>query len=396
MANKLIYSLVVPDQAQILDSDDRRREISSEGTLGDGQPSVTSISPEAETRKIQAQYIGQFAELSATEIRELFSASGISVVPYSSTDSSSLLEEGYYTLRESRNQPTRPSERRAQEFEGQLTKVGTRRSHWRTAETAPTTETNPFGTDSNQYLGLSTRAEKVQWYGRTTGTIEDATAVETRQGEHDELKIYDAQNSSISDPTLIYRIDYRQEWPTDPRVWDDRNQSKTLEVTTSGDTVGSATVGSAAVSETRDAVQWQRVFATDHEYVGTPVFENDLLRLEMAEGDRIYAYEWNDTDTVYEVIQLGNSPWRLFDLDTLRIGTERIDAQLEFKDETGSTKHNLNMSLKRGWDTVLFTVPQNEDPAPQGLIDRLKPIAATTQEDPGEVGDVIKRSEVDR
>jgi hypothetical protein len=397
MTEKILYALALPESSQAIDSNNRRRQIASEGTLGPGQPAVTPISPEAETRTLSVAFYSRFAELSARELAELWSSDAIDSVPYTSNDSDTILEEGYYSLERAENRPSTATERRSQEFRGEFTRIGTRRTHWRAVKTAPTTEDNPFGAGSRQRVGISTRADKVRWFDETGGAIEDATAVDSVDGEHDIIQIYDIQDTSIDQPTLIFELDYRLEWPTDCRVWDDRGVQKYATTTGGGATVGSATVGSATVGSTTTALQWQRVFATDHEYVGNPTVENDILRVELAEDvGRIRVYEWNPSTTSYESVALGTSPWRLYDADLTRIGLGRIDAQIEFEDLNTGATHNLNMSLKRGYESILWTVPENEDPAPQGLIDRLSPIAGTSQEDPAAVTDVIKRSEVRR
>lgn len=399
MPERQLYVLAVPESAQIRNREGRRRNISTQGTVdASDTPAVEPIASDAETRTLDAQFLGAFAELTAAEFRELFTASGFGVVPYTRTGEAIDIEDGYYSLEQADRQPSTATTRRAQEFRGTLRKVGTKRSHWRSLATAPTTEDNPFGSASTEQVGISDRATKVRWFDEVDGSLENASATTTRTGEHDDIAIYDATDPSIADPTLIYRLDYRHEWRVDCRVFDDRDADRLSTQTDSGDTVGSATVGSATVSSSTEALQWQRVFATDHDYRGLPVLENDILRLRFDEPrQRLEAYRWNADDKHYDAIQLGTSSWRLYDLDVRRIGPGRVDAQVEFENTSSAgTTHNLNLSLKRGYRDGLWLNPDNEGSVPSALTDRLDPIAHDSDQDPGGVADVVERAKTDR
>jgi hypothetical protein len=161
--------------------------------------------------------------------------------------------------------------------------------------------------------------------------------------------------------------------------------------------VGSSTVGDATVTDTvttEVASQWQRVYVTDHDWRGDIVLETDRLRLTIDQPeDTLRAYRWSDGQ--YELVQLGASDWRLFDVDITTIGLARIEAQFEFERQADGTRHNLNATLVRGLDDVVWTEPVNEDSTPQGLIDRLAPIA-TAADALAPTGDVVRRGDVDR
>jgi len=182
-------------------------------------------------------------------------------------------------------------------------------------------------------------------------------------------------------------------------LWDDYNREKVYRVESDGDTVGSATVGSATVNDADTLVesQWQRVYLTDHEWQGNIVLESDRLRLVIDQPkDDLRAYRYNADEGQYNLVQLGASDWRLFDVDITSIGLATIEAQLEFEGLTSGATHNLNLSLIRGLEDAVWSVPSNEDSTPQGLIDRLDPIAATTDTVAVPEQDVVKRTEVDR
>jgi len=398
MTDRLLYNLAVPETAQADQRQQQAQQLLSEGILGSGPAAVEAISADAGSRTLVGQVSGPLAPLTADEFEELFGAGGIEVVPYFQRGPDTGSEDGYYALENVDVKPEHPADERIQRFDGSLERRGSRRSHRRSLLTNPTTEDNPFGSASTEEIGIPARASKVQWYNSADGSLEAATVQRTESGEHDDVDVYDATEPSFSAPTLVYDVAYRHEWPVDVRVWDTYGRSKYRESVVDSTTVGTASVNSSMVSETREAVQWQRVFTSDHDYRSTPVLENDLLRLEFDEpGQKLRAYRWDDAEELYDRVQLGQSSWRLFDLDITRIGVERIDGQAEFEDTSNpGTTHNLNFSLKRGYTDALWLNPDNEGSIPGGLKTRLDPIAHDSDQDPAAIADVIERTELDR
>lgn len=396
MADKYLYNLVIPEGAQLTQTQRQVRQLLSQGTLSPGTAAVESITADAGTKTLTGRVTGEYAELTAAEFEELFSQDDIEVVAFYAPGTDATHEDRYVALKDVSTEPAHPFETRVQRFDGSLTKVGTRASHRRALRANPTTESNPFGSDTTAEVGIPARASKVQWYDPNDASLTDATVQRTVTGEHDDIAIYDAAAPSISRPVLVYDVAYRHEWPVDVRVWDDRNGQKLAEegggdgATVGSDTVGSATVGNSPTT----AVRWQRVFSADHDYQGTPIVETDRLRVEFDAPQKLRAYRWDAGEEDYARVQLGATAWRLTDANIRRIGVERIDGQCKFS--SGSSSHNLNVSLKRGYEDALWLNPDNEGSVPQGLIDRLDPIAATSDEDPAAVADVIERNEVDR
>ena len=401
MSDRLLYNLTVPQSAQLSQSQRQRRELLAQGVLSSGPAQVESISADASTRSLVGRARGRFADLIAREFEELFGNSAIQAVPYFERGADTGDVDGYYALENVSTEPAHPVEPRVQRFDGSLTKQGTRRSHLRIVRTASTTESNPFGSASTEEIGIPTRARTegripVRWYNESDGSLEAATVQRTVTGEHDDIDILDATEPSFDSPTLLYDVAYRHEWPVDVRVWDDRDGPKVYR----GDgaaTVGNATVGDATVNGDTEAVRWQRVFATEHDYSGIPIVENDRLRLEWDEGYALRAYRWDTGTQGYDRVSLGSTDWRLLDVNIRRIGVERVDGQAEFRDEANpSTTHNLNWSSKRGYDDILWLNPDNEGSVPADLVTRLDPIAHDSGQDPAAVANVLERTEVDR
>lgn len=398
MSDRLLYNLAIPDQTQLSQSQQQIRQLLAQGTLGAGPGAVEDISGDPQTQTLAGRVVGRHAELTASEFEELFSNGSIRAAPYFERGATTSREDRYVALEDATVEPAHPTDRRAQRFDGNLRTRGTRRSHWRTVETNPTTETNPFGSATTEEVGIPARARRARWYNRDDGSLESATEQRVVAGEHDGVSIYDATEPSFDDPTLIYDVAYRHEWPVDCRVWDDYDRAKSDSGPSSSATVGSATVGSTTAGSTPEAVQWQRVFSPQHDYTGQPVIENDILRLRPDEaGEKLRAYRWNDADEHYDRVQLGMTGWRLIDWHTRRIGVERIDGQAEFEDKSSpGTTHNVDWSLKRGYTDALITQPANAGAIPAGLQTRLGPIAHDSDQDPAAVADLIERSVVDR
>lgn len=401
MTDRLLYALAIPDGAQLQSRAQLRRRLSEQGRLSGGRPAVNTISLQPGERLLSGYYADRYAALSASEVEELADAGGIDAVPFADRTSDEPLD-GYYQLKDAQVEQSAPARTdRVRRFDVTLTQEGTRRDQLRAVEAEPQTVTNPFGSGGTQEIAISLRAERVKWYDSQGGTIEDATVQRRVDGEHDELVVYDTSEPSFSSPTLIYDIDYRDEWPTDVRVWDDYNREKTATLQGDGDpaTVGTATVGNATVAESRTVEStWQRVFSTGHNFVGRPVLESERLRLvaDVGDDDPLLAYRWNEGDQNWDIVDLGVSNWRLRDVDITHIGLSRIEAQLEFRDTSGSSRYNINVALGRGDDESLFTEPENEGSAPSGLVDRLDPIAKTTDTDTAERASLVDREEVNR
>jgi len=397
MTDTLLHAVAIPNDSQTSTSAQRGKKLAKKGVLQSDVPSTETVSAQPGQRRISGQIRGQFAVIHARMIEELLSSS-IAVVPYAGDDERTDID-GYYAPEDVQRSPLDPREDRLQQFDGILTPKGTRRSHWRAIRTNTQPVNNPFGSAATPEVGLTIRARKVRWFNDTDGTLESASPVRTVDGEHDQLNIYDATEPSFDSPTLIYDIAYTDEYPTDCTVWDTFGRPKVYRESDDGDTVGSAAVGTATVSS--DAVvvesQWQRVYVTDHEWRGDIVLETDRLRLTIEQPeDVLHAYRYSPSDDQYTTVQLGQSDWRLFDIDLTGIGLASIDAQLEFENEASGERYNLNLSLIRGLDNGIWTVPSNEGGAPQGLIDRLDPIAAATDSAVVPEQDVLKRTEVDR
>jgi hypothetical protein len=393
-----LYALPLP-KSRGRNGSSTKQQLAKLGTLGGGLPAVSQVSTGARDGTLSGVYNGKFANLFANEIEELASGS-ISSVPLFDTAAAAQFR-GYYNIESAKTNPTDPRVGEyQQEYDLEITKKGTQRSQWRAVRTNTQPADNPFGSGSTPEFGLTVRARKVRWFDNDSGSLAEATSQRRVEGEHGDLFIYDASEPSFDSPVLIYDVDYEDEYPTDCVAWDTFNRPKVYVDGDDGATVGSTTVGDATVGGSSTvASQWQRVFSTDHDWRGDIVLETDRLRLTVDQPeDVLRAYRYNPGDGQYNIVQLGTSDWRLYDIDLTDVGLGRLEAQLEFYDTTApSTRYNLDATLIRGLDDVVWTVPINEGTTPSGLIDRLDPIAATTDDVAKPTADLVEREDdVDR
>lgn len=379
-----------------------QRRQARQGVLQD-IPQVRAIATEPGTRQLTGDFSGQYAELMAVEMQELIAAPNIDTVPYFVTGEARDWQ-GYYAPSEFREGDRRdPRLAGVHRFDGRLTLEGTRRSHLRSVRVTPTTETNPFGSASTEQVWLHGRASDVRWVSNEEDTVESATVQATQPAEHSiDVDRYDVTEPSFSGTddtyTLVYDLPYAREWEADPRVWDTYGNAKEALSSYSGDTVGTDThVGTATVGdERRVSPAWARVFSSSHDYVGERVIENGRLRLEPRPGESVLrAYQWDDADSIYAIVQLGNTDWRLQEWDVTRIGLERVVSRTKWQDTGGSSTFELVCEVVRGNDTAVFYEPENvTGSTPADLVTRLNPIAHDSDQVLGEGAGIFERSSV--
>jgi len=398
MPDRLLYATPIPRDAQTGAEADRRRQLSKQGRLQQDVPQVTGISSEAGEERITGWARGKLAPLTAGELNELFQASNL-IVPYFARDERTNAD-GYYQPEAATVRPEDPRELRVQRFDGQLTKVGSRRSHWRAVATTVTAADNPFGGGGATEIAISARASNVRWYDADgAGGLEDATEQRRETGEHALFSVYDVAEPSFDNPWLLYSLAYEHEARADVQVWDDYGRAKESVETENAPAVESATVGDSLGTTTVVPSRWQRVYATDHDYServsARPIIESDRLRFRPDEArGRLIVYRWNVTDEHWDLVQLGASDWHLLEWDIRLIDLSRVASLVTFQNVSTGATHDLWVAVRRGLADALIINPENESSVPSGLVDRLDPVASDAANDPGERADVLAKSEV--
>jgi hypothetical protein len=377
MVEKNIHNIRLSADSVTRSESSLRQQLSALGILGEDTQAVEQTGLDSDEQRLEATYKGAYAQKQATELKELVASAGFDSVAFYAVNGSSP-EDGYYALESRDIAPAHPREPRIQTAAVRITPKGKRGSKYRVVETNLDQLQNDFGTGTTAYVGVPASATNARWYRPSTGAREDATLVATRSSQLGDVAVYDAQDSSYDHPTLIFDVDYGEEWPTQTRVWDDRGHADKLDA--NGD------------------VQWAKVYATDHDATGLLLVDNGLLRLTFnVGGNTLFAEEWDDSAGAWSTVTLGSSDWELFDVDLTRIGQGRVTAQVEFRDPTQSPTayFALDMRLGRGATDAQWTVPPGESGStPSGLITRLDPIASSSVISPTETWSLVDRSEV--
>ncbi|GAA0200284.1 hypothetical protein ACFFQF_00945 [Haladaptatus pallidirubidus] len=395
-----LYNLVIPGDSQTGASGSAARNIQSGSIPGEDVAAVQSVAVEPEDRSITGQFRARFADEMAAEIKELFNAASFGAVPFTHVDTAHRPEHGYYTLRDVTVEPIEARADGLYRIDGDLVRQGTATSHYRAVRTNPGSIDNPFGGNPGEIIAIPEMARDVMWIDERGGQRKDAGPVARREGEYCTHVLYDSQYPPWTKPTLVYKIDYHQEPRGDCRVWDDHNREKVLyeEPPGDGSSVGDAIVGSATVGSgrrVRVASTWQRVFRTDHDFDGRIIVESGSLRLIPDEvNGKLRAFRWNSMTSHWDLLQLGMSPWRLKTFNLSRIGPERVEAMVDFRNQETNDLYRLDMMLRRGLGLAQWTKPNNASPTPDGLVDRLAPIARPSGRDSREVQTLIRDSNI--
>lgn len=408
MVRRLLYVLAVPDDAQMNDQSQQRRKISKEGVVSGGQAPVEDISLSPNERTLKGSYRGKHAEDMAEEFEELFRADAIKSVPFYglSLDGTRerLPEDGYYALEDVTIGPADPRDETRSVFnwDGILIHKGSKKTHWRAVKTNTTdiSADNPFSATGNgAKVYVPTTATKERWFDESDGSISSVGSNRTVvSGEFIDV-VETSVPSGMTTPILIYEMPYEDEGKGDTKVWDNRNRDKDPITRVSTATL----VGDATVSGEDEGVTntWPRVFDPSHEFDGDIVVENGVARLVFDEPNQdATAYQYDAANDVYSEVAWGDesdgTDWQLFDVDLIRTGDDRVNAQILWEEQGDGSLAAVDFSLKRGFDTPVWTIPANEAGLPTGLKDKLGTFASPLEVDPVAEKTLVKREDVRR
>jgi len=376
MTTRRLYNIGISSRSQTRGEQRARQQLAQQGILNEDSGAVTNVASDPDEEQLSLEFAGAYAEQMIAELRELASASGIDAVPYFGVEQQTPAD-GYYSISTSNAGRRDPRFEEVEFFDGTLARHGTIENRRRAVQTDISQPDHPFGNSQSAYVGIPATATNVRWFDSKPGDVEDATVVGTRSAEFGDVDVYDAEASSFENPELVYRLDYDQEGRVDPRVWD--------------------TYGFDTKQDDDDAVRWQTVFSTAHDYVGDAVLENGLVRLTYdRSAPSLTVEEWDDSSGAWTSVAQGDSDWEVFDVDVRGIGLSSITAVVEFRDSTASPTeyYKLSMDLKRGWESPLWSEIDGEGGTPTGLADLLEPVASESAFDPGEDQGLRKRSEL--
>jgi len=387
---KWIYSQPIPEWAPNRTDAKTQREASLQTAL-QGNATAESVGLQPGTGTLKGSYVGEDADWLALELRELADAPDIEAVPVHD-DAGDPGFEGYYVLDSVDAGPPQPqAQARLQGYTIEFRKTGTRRTRWRSVATSKDSRSNDFGSDQVTEIAVPAQASQVRWWDGDAD-LEYPMPTETRTSEHRDLEVYDVDAAAFDDPTLLFSIPYSEEGRADCVVWDERGLGDKL----GGDAYGQSGYGEGGYGEGSSAVDWGRVFAPAHEFVGKVVLSSRRLRLTIDDtAGSITAEQWDEGLNTWTDVSLGSSSWEPVDVDIRTISPARLKARILFSD--GSSRYPLDAILSRGGDKVLFArTPNATSETPQGLIDLLDPIAATTIYDAQASQGLVAREDVEQ
>lgn len=374
MSDQYLYRLGVPEQSQTRTQSQLQRQLSRLAGL-DGASTVEDLGVDPGDRVLEGQYRGRYAGIMAQEMEELFGAD-YGPVPFYAPDGSPV--DGYFELSNINVGRFDPRSGGVHEFDGVLTKEGTRESHRRALRCRPQeVHRNDYGNTKEALVAVPSSASRRVWYQRETQqrepvTVASSVDVEGADGAMS-VDLVDAYAVGLSAPfELVYDVDYETSGAVDVVLWDDHDRAKYDE-----DGVNS----------------WQWVFSPSHEYAGVPVVDTGRLRLRLDTSGGLTAMEYRtegygakgygtlaygDAVGDWTSMSLPSSDWELWDVDITTITPVKIQAQVVFRDPTQSPpgEYALDLVARRGRDRVHWLVPSSvDDVTPTGLQSLLDPIA---------------------
>ena len=340
-----------------------------------GRATTTGLSSEVPQWSIDAGFDSPRASQQARELLELVGSLEQQPLPISDVPSGAA---GYWIATSATREPRRdatPRQNASERVSFDLSLVGTRQTHLRAVETAPS-QPDPgheFGTETDALVGLPAAARQVEAVDATTAPEQRAQPdpVETRSAEHGDVDCYDLDAIDIDAPVLLYDLAYERQGDVDVGVWDDDDSSEAQ----------------------------LRVYDTAHEFSGSAVFENGLLRVrfEADDGDvaALEAEEYEAAAEAWVDMSLPETDWEPLDVELTRIGRARVAGRVTFEavagDEEGDVA-TVGLHLDRGAERVWVREVAGSIPA--GVETLLEPIAAETVVDTDVSQTIVSRREV--
>lgn len=377
MSVRRLYTVTVPENAlqQRSGQAQQRQELAKlTGLSGDG--SVTQVGSNPGEFDVEGQFRGTDAEMMAAEVSELAGSDAISSVAFYDPDTD-VAAAGYYTVEQIQNRRFRPQRPEVASFQIRLAREGTRDSHLRYIRTNNRDVTHDFGSDATERINIPDTATKVRWIAEDKSATTPATSVGTTAAEFGTIAQYDPTNApaAYDSAGIVYQLPYSDSGNVDAAVFDTRRLSEFV----NGD------------------FKWQQVFQSSHEFSGSVVLENGVVRLTIDEStNSLTAEEWDSGTSAWVSRSLGvTGGWQVIDVDVIDANPARVYAQLEFEDTDDSSRYSLDAFLHRGWPNVQFAVPASlSGPIPADLVTYLDPVASPRYVDARETKAILDREVV--
>jgi len=389
--------------------------IEQAGLLEEGGVAVENVATENVDLVVEGQY--RFGKLLsskvADELDSLSESTYVALALYDPSASSLGRARGYYELEDADVRPAKPNVEHVFEYTLTLTQAGTKESDWRATAIALQDVDGLHGSDYPVRIAIPASATSVQWYTQAAGAT-PASPTDTVTAEFGDLARYDPTDAPSDTATLTYELPFADDGPTDVRVYDTRQRLKFAATVADG-----------------DVNVWTHAYHTGYQFDGAPVIDTGRLRLYLGDNpndddltartvasgetdtvasgtvesdttltvesggtfvvesgglhtlsgairDDIVAERWQPSTERWANVSFDDSnPWQITAWDFAAIGRANVQVQLTLSDGSGTAR--VNGLIERGADGVIWTTPENADPAPSGVVDLLAPAARDAQ-----------------
>jgi hypothetical protein len=378
-----LYHTELPDADMQSAESSVGAQIAQTGLFGTGGVATERIGTESVDLVISGQwrYGERFTTKAARELESLGSSS-YEALPLYEVGDTKHRKRGYYDVESVDVNPSQENGKDVFEFTVGLRERGTKQTHWRAVTTAPESINTGLASDlgTGDLIGVPAESGKTKWFDAAAGK-ESATVDSTVSAEYGDVDLFDPEEPSFDNPTLLYEVGYDREGPVDVRVWDTREYSdKFWSITING--------------ETTRAAQWSHIYNTGSGVSGIPVVDNGLLRLQFDEPTGVLeASQWDDANSTWGSVSLDHSQYTLLDADLERIGPALVEIYCEFEHTDGGIDTCV-LGVHRGNSDAVARLAPNETSIASDLQALLDPIASDQPRDPRPAQTVRARSEV--
>lgn len=379
-----LYTIPIAARASDITTDQIRQGVSEEGLLERDTAAVDQIALDDATHRVTGRFDwGPLLSTRAGREIQSLGESSFGAVPLFGDDLDERVSgPGYYQVGDSEAAPAFEGFDSVWEYDVSLTKVGTQETEWRAVRTKRQDANNPqdlsfvdpeLNIDADPELYLDAEASKVAWFSPRDGK-EPATPVDTVETEFSTVAKYDAENTTIDDPELLYELPFDREGRADVVLWDDRDRVKTQ------------SFGG------KDVTVWEHVFHTGWQREGSFVVSNGRFRVRFNEAaGEIEAEEWSAADG-WEDRTVSDEGWGLVDATPESINAAAVTLYVEFSD--GDETVPLHATLERGVARVLWREPEGVS-TPESLQDQLESVSILWDETLTPTQTTRSRSEVE-
>lgn len=337
-----LYVTPLPDSQATSADEGVRAQIQQSGLLQQGGTATEKIASEDIDLVVDGKFDfgAKFSRKIADEIESLGESEYAGVPLFTPNAPDSGRNSGYYEVEQVDVSPSHPVNQDAFEYTVGLKFTGTREEMWTSVETTIEDVETGLATGSNSPIGLPSTASKVRWFSESSGK-ENASVSSTVSAEFGDVYLYDPQDTSITNPILLYELDYADTGNVDVRVYDDRNLAKYY------------TVGGEEFS------QWTHAYHTSYEYEGDPIVDNGLHRLRYDEADGLVLPQYYDSSAGQWTPQtVDHSNYSLVDAEFTKISPADVRTYCEFVDTDSGALYPVILSHQRGLSNPIARGPE--------------------------------------